>query len=311
MSKPTPSQRGDVYARVTDHIVAAIEAGAGDFSMPWHHDGSDTVRPLNAVTQRAYRGVNVVALWTAAQALDYPTGVFATYRQWAQLGAQVRKGEHGHLVVFWKIGDRDGEASGAEIEPPDSESNGRAGRRFFARGFTVFNAAQVDGYAPGADAPRLPDSERVAHADAFFAALGVETRHGGNRAYYVPSRDYIQLPPFPAFADAVAYYGTALHEAGHATAAPHRVGRDLSGRFGSQAYAAEELVAELCAAFVCADLGLAVEPRPDHAAYIASWLKVLKEDPRAIFNAASKAQAAADWMHACQPAAEGAGRRAA
>lgn len=306
MSRPTPSERGDVYARVTDRIVAAIEAGAGDFSMPWHHDGSGGVRPVNALSRRPYRGVNVVALWSAAKALAYPSGVFATYRQWAALGAQVRKGERGHLVVFWKTNDRDGEETGAESEP-----DGRGGRRFFARGFTVFNAAQVDGYAPDADAPRLPDSERIAHADAFQAALGIETRHGGTGAYYVPARDFIQLPPFELFADAVAYYATALHEAGHATAAPHRVGRDLSGRFGSEAYAAEELVAELCAAFVCADLGLAVEPRADHAAYIASWLKVLRADPRAIFTAASKAQAAADWMHARQPNAEASGRQAA
>lgn len=305
MSKSTSSQRGDVYARVTDRIIAAIEAGAGDFTMPWHHDGSDSVRPINARTRRAYRGVNVVALWAAAQALDYPTGLFATFRQWSVLGAQVRKGERGHLVVYWNTHERGGDDEAGGAAEPEKRW------RYFARGFTVFNAAQVDGFAPGADAPRLPNSERIAHADDFYAALGVETHHGGSRAYYVPSRDYIQLPPFSAFADAVAYYATALHEAGHSTAAPQRVGRDLSGRFGSEAYAAEELVAELCAAFVCADLGLAVEPRPDHAAYIASWLKVLREDPRAIFTAASKAQAAADWMHARQPAVDGLAQRAA
>ena len=139
--------------------------------------------------------------------------------------------------------------------------------------------------------------------EAFFAAIGADIRHGGARACSMPSLDQIRMPPFEAFRHPVAYDATLAHKATHLTGRPGRCGRDLRGRFGDEAYAAEELVAELGAAFVCADLALAPEPKPDHAAYVASWLKVLRRDKRAIFTAAAKAQAAADWMHAQQDAA--------
>ena len=146
----------------------------------------------------------------------------------------------------------------------------------------------------------LPEVQRIDHAEAFFAALDADIRHGGNRACYVPALDQIRMPPFEAFRDPVAYYATLAHEAMHLTGHPSRCARDLSGRFGDESYAVEELVAELGAAFVCADLALTPEPRPDHAAYVASWLKVLRSDKRAIFTAAAKSQAAADWMHTQQ-----------
>ena len=170
------------------------------------------------------------------------------------------------------------------------------------RGYSVFNAAQVDGYATPA-LPVLPEAERIDRAEAFFAALGADIRHGGSRACYVPSLDQIRMPLFAAFRDPVAYYATLAHEATHLTGHASRCNRHLRGRFGEEAYAAEELIAELGAAFVCADLALAPEPRPDHAAYVASWLRVLRGDKRAIFTAAAKAQQAADWMHAQQRAA--------
>lgn len=292
--------RADIYQRVTERIVAAIEQGAeaGDWRMPWHGggDGQPCAVPVNAATGKAYRGINVLALWAAAQAEGYGMGTWATYRQWRGMGAQVRKGEQASPVVFWKV-------SGKE-EGDDAEDGAEDGRRsrVFARGYSVFNAAQVDGYEAPA-LPMLPEPERISHAEAFFAALGVEVEHGGHRACYVPGRDVIRMPPFGLFRDAVAYYATLAHEATHWAGHASRCARDLSGRFGSEAYAAEELVAELGAAFLCADLRLAAEPRPDHAQYVASWLKVLRGDTRAIFTAAAKAQAAADWMHARQPRA--------
>ncbi len=161
----------------------------------------------------------------------------------------------------------------------------------------------MDGYKAPA-LPVLPEAEQIGHAEAFFAAIGADIRHGGNRACYVPSLDQIRMLPFEAFRDPVAYYATLAHEATHLTGHPSRCARDLRGRFGDEAYAAEELIAELGAAFVCTDLALTPEPRPDHAAYAASWLKVLRGDKRAIFTAAAKAQAAADWMHAKQSAAD-------
>jgi antirestriction protein ArdC len=138
--------------------------------------------------------------------------------------------------------------------------------------------------------------ERIAHAEEFFNRIGADLRHGGNRAFYTFNDDYIQMPPFAAFNDNVSYYSILAHEHTHWTAKESRCDRQLGKRFGDHAYAAEELIAELGAAFTCAHLGLSAEPREDHAQYLASWLKVLKADSRAIFTAASKAQQATDWM---------------
>lgn len=170
----------------------------------------------------------------------------------------------------------------------------------FARAFAVFNVAQVDGYERPA-VPILPDEERLAHAEAFIANLGVKTVFGGSQAYYLPASDTVFMPDFASFRDPASFYGVWLHENGHASGAKHRLDRDLSGRFGTEACAAEECCVEILSGLVLADLGIAHHPRPDHAAYVSSWLKVLKDDPRAIFTAASKAQQAADWMHAQQP----------
>ncbi len=288
------SDRADVYARVTAQIVAAIEAGAGEYRMPWHCSDPSVARPINVASSKAYRGVNRLVLWIAAQSACYPSGVWGTYRHWQSLGAQVRKGERATTVVFWK---EVGSARSA-----DDVEDGSERRRFLARGYSVFNRAQVDNYE--ADVPALlPEAERIAHAEAFYSHLGIVTVHGGGEAYFLPSGDRIHMPAFEAFENSAAYYSVLYHEATHATAAAHRVGRDLSGRFGSEAYAVEEIVADAGACMALADLGIAAQPRPDHAAYIASWLKVLKNDTSAIFTAASKAQAAVDWMYAQQPVA--------
>jgi antirestriction protein ArdC len=282
------TQTNDIYARVTDQIIAAMEAGAEGGRMPWHVTDSERFSPVNAASRKPYRGINVLALWAAAEARGYLTGLWGTYKQWRELGAQVRKGEKSSLVVFWNVTEAD--------ESEDAEGDEKGERRFFARGYPVFNAAQVDGYSPE-PMPVLPEAERIGEAEAFFGALQADVRHGGNRACYRRETDHIQMPPFEVFRDAVAYYAVLAHEATHWTGAEQRLGRDLSGRFGSDAYAAEELVAELGAAFVCARLRLTVEPRADHAGYLGSWLRVLKNDKRAIFTAASKAQEAVDWMH--------------
>ena len=224
---------------------------------------------------------------------SYSDGLWGTYRQWQDAGAQVRKGERSTTVVLWK--------QIASSEPADDDDGGDGGRRrMFARAFSVFNVAQVDGYEqPPPDV--LPESERLAYAEAFIANLGIKTVFGGSQACYLPSSDTVFMPDFASFRDAASFYGVWLHENGHASGAKHRLDRDLSGRFGSAAYAAEECCVEILSGLVLADLGVAHHPRADHAAYIASWIEVLKDDPRAIFTAASKAQQAADWMHAQQP----------
>jgi antirestriction protein ArdC len=301
----TSQERGDIYSRITANIIAAIEAGTGEFRMPWHHDGGNTSRPVNVTSNKPYRGVNTLALWAAAAQAGYSGGVWGTWQQWNSRGAHVRRGEHGTAIVFWKIGTREDRSEDGEEADRDNGCH-----RVFARSYTVFHSAQVDGYTPPA-VPMLADDERIEQAERFCANLGVEVRHGGDRAFYTPAGDFVQIPDFQRFHDAVSYYAVLLHECGHASAAKHRLDRDLSGRFGTEAYAMEECTVELLSALICADLSISVEPRPDHAAYIASWLKVLRADPRAIFTASSKAQQAADWMHARQTAVESEYRGAA
>ena len=288
----TAESRADIYSRITAEIVAAIEAGAGEWHMPWHHRGGSIARPANVASGKPYRGINTLALWIAAQSRGYPSGIWGTYRQWKALGAQVRKGERSTAIIFWKrIGAAKDEQ---EVDHADDH------HRFIARGYAVFNRTQVDGYEPPA-VDALPEAMRIPRAEAFIAALGIPATLDADAAYYRIDLDRIFMPALASFEDPISYIATYVHEAGHATGAKHRLDRDFTIRFSREALAVEELVAELTAGYVLADLGLAHHPRPDHAAYIASWLKLLKDDPRAVFTAASKAQQAADWMHAQQP----------
>jgi antirestriction protein ArdC len=290
------SARADVYARITDEIIAAVEAGTGECRMPWHHDGASTARPTNVASGRSYRGINTLILWVAAAQAGYTRGQWGTYRAWHAVGAQVRRGERATTVVLWKqLASRSGETK----DDADGDDDGGRRRPAFARAFSVFNVAQTDGYE-AQPVPVLPESERFQHAETFIGNLGIKTVFEGDEAYYRPSTDTVFMPPFDRFRDAASLYGVWLHELGHGSAAPHRCNRDLSGRFGSAGYALEEVTVEILSGLVLADLGIAHRPRPEHAAYIASWLEALK-DPRAIFTAAAKAQQAADWMHAQQP----------
>jgi antirestriction protein ArdC len=299
MSDTSTTDRAATYRRVTDRIVAAIEAGTAkgkDWRMPWHRRraaGAPTSLPMNVTSRSGYRGINTVILWGEAEAKGYEAGLWGTYRQWKTLGAQVRGGEKAATVVYWQFPDR---AKGDDTQ--DGEEEGRK-RAPWAKAYSVFNVAQVEGYAAPADAvPVLSEERRIAAADGFFSRLpGLTVQHGGTRAFYVPATDQVQMPRFADFHDAEGYYGTLAHEVTHWTGHSSRLARDLSGRFRTAAYAAEELVAELGAAFLSATLGLATEPREDHAQYVAGWLELLRGDPRAIFTAASKAQQAVDWQH--------------
>ena len=285
----TATEKQDVYARVTSQIVNAIEQGVGNWRMPWHTSGRHAFSPINVTSKKPYRGINTVCLWAAAEAKGYESGEWGTYKQWQERSAQVRKGEKATTVVFWKF------ANNTESQEDGDEQTVSSSRLLFTRGYCVFNATQVDGYKPKAE-PDVPMLERIERAEGFFQNIGANLRHGGNQAYYSPSTDHIQMPPFQAFGENVSYYSTLAHEHTHWTAKSDRCDRQLGKRFGDNAYAAEELIAELGAAFTCAHLGLSSEPREDHAQYINSWLRVLKADKRAIFTAASKAQQATDWM---------------
>ena len=206
-------QNKDVYQRITDQIVAAIERGADEWRMPWHgRGGQGTARPINVVSRRAYRGVNVIALWAAAQEASHPTGMWGTYRQWTELGAQVRKGERGILVVFWKVYNRD-EATRTTM-PPRRMTNvtGLSAGDFFARGYTIFNACPGGRLRRSAPSER-PLVERDMAAECFLDALDITTVFGGDRAFYLPSTDSIHLPPFEIFRDATSAYAVRAHEA--------------------------------------------------------------------------------------------------
>ena len=283
------SEKIDIYSEITNQIIEAIEAGANNYQMPWHVNGADSVLPVNASTHRPYRGVNVMMLWAVAAKKQYGTSLWATYQQWRELGAQVRKGEKSTSVVFWKFFDGEDEAEA-------SEGNERSNHKgVMARAYHVFNAAQVDGYEIPA-IPYLPETERIERSEQFFSGLGADIREGGSRAFYSPAEDYIQMPPFAVFKKADFRYSVLAHEVTHWTGAATRLNRNLAPRFQKDAYAAEELIAELGSAFVCAELELEIEPRRDHAPYIQSWLNVLRNDRRAIFTAATKAQQAVDWL---------------
>jgi antirestriction protein ArdC len=219
----TPTEKRDVYARVTSQIINAIENGVGTWRMPWHTSGRFAFSPINVTSKKPYRGINTLCLWAAAEAKGYERGEWGTYRQWQERGAQVRKTEKATLVVFWKFANTATDSQdGEEHEQP---ADGRS-RLLFTRGYSVFNAVQVGGYTAPAE-PDTPMLERIEQADAFFTSVGAVVRHGGNRAYYSPTSDHIQMPPFQAFAENLSYYSTLAHEHAHWTAHTARCDRRL------------------------------------------------------------------------------------
>ena len=290
--KPTQSNRRDVHTDITNQLIAAIEANPAAPEMPWRRSGKPLWKPVNAHSEKAYNGINIVSLWVAAEVRDFTAPVWATYRQWQDLGAQVRKGETSSLVVFYKEYKTD-------PEPDDKTDDGR---RRVARASRVFNADQVDGYTlPDADA-HLPPIERIAAADRFILTTNACIKHGGDRAFYCPSSDHIQMPDEHRFHGTETmtreegYYATLLHELTHWSGAKRRLDRQFGKRFGDMAYAAEELVAEIASAFLSAELQITQDTRPDHAQYLAQWIKMMKADSKAIFTAAARASEAVTYL---------------
>lgn len=290
--------RQDVYTRVTDKILADLEQGVRPWAKPWsaEHAAGKITRPLrhNGVP---YSGINILMLWSAALTAGYAAPIWMTFKQALELNAHVRKGEKGSLVVY---------ANSITRKETDENTGNEIDREIhFMKGYTVFNVEQIEGLPAHFYAkpePRFSPIERIEHAETFFRNTKADIRHGGGRAYYAQEPDYIQMPFFEAFDTPESYYATLAHECTHFTKHPSRLSRDFGRKtWGDEGYAEEELVAELGAAFLCADLELALTPREDHAAYIAHWLTVLKNDKRAIFRAAAHAQRAADFLHGLQP----------
>ena len=279
----------DVYEKITASIIDVIEAGCGKFEMPWRTFGA---LPSNASNKRRYRGINVLVLWAAASQHGYKTQLWATCQQWRELGAQVRQGEKSTTVVFWKFCGEDTEA---DSDSSDEQITENSCKRCFARAYHVFNADQVEGFSIP-EIPTLPEAQRIQRAEDFFRQTGARIVETGMCPYYDSNADEIHMPPFSLFKKADYFYSTLAHETVHATGHASRCNRQLGNRFGSEMYAAEELVAELGSAFLSAELQLETEPRTDNAPYIKDWVKVLRNDKRAIFTAASKAQQAVDWL---------------
>lgn len=292
------SAKFDIHQEITNHIVSAIET-AGEFTLPWIRSGGGChARPVNILTKKPYNGVNIVSLWVSALSRDFGSNLWGTYRQWQERGCQVRKGEKSSLVVFYKTVTADD----PDADAGDDHKHHRS-ERLIARASHVFNASQVDGFGiEDAAVPDAPVFDPIEVAEQFVSATGARVREQGDQAFYSPATDIVTMPErrrfvgSPTSTPVQSWYSTLCHELVHWSGVKSRLDRDLSGRFASEAYAMEELVAELGAAFLCSDLGIAQEPRVDHACYLANWLAVLKSDKKAIFTAASKASEAALYL---------------
>lgn len=294
--------RPDIAQVVTNAIIAELEAGVLPWTKPWSSDGKAVV-PVTLPkrhTGEHYRGINILILWDAAQRGGYRSPYWMTFKQALAYKAGVRKGEKGTAIVYV---DR--------IVKTEEGAQGEDQERVipFLKTYVVFNAEQIDGlperfYAKPAPEPVVePNATEIVVPEAatrYFEAIPADVSHGGNLACFSPALDAIRLPPVEAFRSGLAYVSTRAHETVHWTGHKSRLDRDLKGRFGSDAYAAEELIAEIGAAFVCASIGTEPQIREDHAPYIASWLKVLKGDKRAILTAAARASDALDFLDGFQ-----------
>jgi antirestriction protein ArdC len=294
------NEKQDVYTRITDKIVADLEQGVRTWMKPWNagNTAGRITRPLrhNGVP---YSGINILMLWAEAMDKGFAAPTWMTFKQALELKANVRKGEKGSLVVYANSITRteetgDGEETEREIH--------------YMKGYTVFNAEQIEGLPEhyyGKPEVQTTPALRISQAEAFFAATRADIRYRGDRAFYSLDGDYIQMPVIEAFKDPESFYATLAHESAHWTRHPSRLDRSFGRKaWGDEGYAREELVAELASAFISADLGITPEVREDHAAYIASWLTVLKNDKRTIFSAAAHAQKAVDYLHGLRAKAQ-------
>lgn len=299
MSGKKEGGRADIYARITERIVADLEKGVRPWVQPWSAGNATgrITRPLRH-NGEPYTGMNVLLLWSEGLMRGFTSPIWMTFKQSIELGGHVRKGRSGSTVIYAsRFTKTETDEQGGEVERDIP----------FLKTYSVFNVEQIQNLPEHfyrRPVPILDPVERIEHADRFFANTGSVIRHGGSRAFYSPSSDNIQMPIFESFRDAASYVAVMSHEHIHWTADARRVGRDLSRYAKDRSERArEELVAEIGSALVCADLGIVpeLEPRPDHAAYLASWLSILSNDRRAIFSAAAHAQRAVAYLHSLQP----------
>lgn len=300
ITTPTPTvykKPTDLQQQVTDTIIKQLEAGTVPWHQPWKGDNSRLpALPKNFTTNKRYNGINILLLWSSAIENDYATSEWATFKQWSEKKEMIRKGEKGSLVVYYDTMEK--EVDGEIKEIP------------FLKSSYVFNRCQLANYTP----PTEPDTdkpaplfERMARVDSFIQNTHAIIEHGGSRACYSPSADIIKMPmtsSFEAGEHCTAeehYYSTLFHEMVHWSGNEKRLNRTKGKRFGDQDYAAEELVAELGAAFLSAELQISPVAKADHANYISGWLKLLKDNKKHLFTAASEASKSVDYMQGLQP----------
>ncbi|MFC5410835.1 ArdC family protein [Larkinella bovis] len=295
-STPAGQVQQDIYARVTAKILADLEQGNLSWRKPWNseHLAGQVIRPLRW-NDIPYTGINTLILWNAASEQSFTSPYWMTFKQATEMKANVRKGEKGTQIVYADKFTREEEDANGEVKSSQIP---------FLKCYTVFNAAQFEGLFDGFYKTPEPvvahQQERDPKLETFFAQTKADI-YTGSKACYIQATDRIQMPPFESFETAMRYYGVLAHEMCHWTKTPARLNRDFGKkRYGDEGYSKEELVAELGACFLAADLGFEPQPETHHAAYIQSWLQVLNNDKRFIFQAASHAQKAVEYIHALQ-----------
>lgn len=276
----------DIYAEVTDKVLASLESGTVPWVRPWSNEPGNSALPYNAASNRAYSGINTLSLMLSAQARGFPRNGWMTYKQAQEIGAQVRKGAKAEHAIYWK-----------QLDVADNSPSAEPGTKKkipLLRCFNVFNLAEIENLPAHlvAQPPAMPsDFDR---AEKFCAATGAVIEHGSNQAAFIPSADKVTLPNPQQFKNSANYYATKLHELVHWSGAKSRLERTFGKRFSDDAYAVEELVAEMGSAFLCAHLG--IDGELQHPSYLAHWVRILREDNRAIFKASAEAAKAADYL---------------
>lgn len=289
--------RKDLYQEVTDTIVAQLEKGVVPWQKPWQSDKEDYsfCIPKNISSGHDYRGINIVLLWAAAQKKEFKSNEWATYKQWKFQDEAIRKDEKGSLIVYYDTFEKEVEGEVKKIP--------------FLKHSIVFNKEQLVSFNPTDKQKvgvRKPLIDRIDSVEDFVFKTGVSLDHNGERACYNRLTDKISMPDQGLFIDTEncsateGYYSTLLHELTHWTGHPNRINRNLGKKFGDKDYAVEELVAELGAAFMCTEFDIARPQHENHAAYIGSWLKTMKENKHAIFAAAGEASKASEYLHKLQ-----------
>ena len=281
----------DIKKQVTEKVISYLEGvDSGSWEMPWVKLGSSM--PINVKSGKNYNGVNILILWIERDQMGFSSDVWGTYKQWSEKGAQVKKGSVSTKIFFYKT-----------IEKINKET-GEKEKFFLPRVYSVFNADQVEGYeVEKIESPVVSDDNKIESVEALIDTLNPRIEYSGDQPCYIPVLDKIMMTPINQFkgsstSDPVAcYYSTLFHEIGHWTGHESRLNRELNNRFGSKAYAMEEMVVEMSSAFNCVLHGVTPVPREDHAKYIKGWISVLKDDVNALMSAASAASKIVDFVN--------------